>query len=151
MPELRELYPDVILEHKKRPHNFCVLEAANREAKGYNALCGDRLILYLEVNDDIISNASFQGSGCAVSQASSSLLTDSVKGKTVLAAEDLLNRVHRMLNSDRNAATGPDGLGKRLVLASVRGFPARVECASLAWHTLMAALKSVDEPTTISP
>ena len=141
MPELRELYPDVILKHKKRPHNLYILETANRKAEGYNPLCGDRLTMYLEVQDNVIRNASFQGSGCAISQASASLLTDSIKGKTVCEAEELFNRVHWMLNSDRNASTGSARLGELSVLASVRGFPTRVECASMAWQTLMEVLR----------
>jgi nitrogen fixation NifU-like protein len=142
MPELRELYSDVILEHEKRPHNLCIPKTANRKADGYNPLCGDRLTLYLEVQDNIVRDAGFQGSGCAISQASASLLTESVKGKTVRETEELLDRVHRMLNSNNCAPAEPDGLGKLSVLAGVRGFPARVECANLAWRTLLAALKS---------
>jgi len=140
-PALRKLYPDVILEHQKRPHNAYVLETANRKAEGYSPLCGDRLTLYLDVHDGIIRNVSFQGYGCTISQASASLLTDSVKGKTVREAEDLFGSIHRMLIPDNGAVLQPDGLGVLSVLASVRGFPARVECASLAWKTLMAALR----------
>lgn len=141
MAVLRELYPDVVLEHNKRPHNHCVLETANRTADSHNPLCGDRVTLYLEVQDDVIRNASFQGSGCAISQASASLLTDGVKGKTVREAEGLLDRVDRMLNSDLYVVPEPKGVGTLSVLASARGFPARVACASLAWQTLRGALR----------
>ncbi len=148
MPEMGQLYSDVILEHGKHAHNVGILEKANRRSEGYNPLCGDRLTLYLEVQDDSIRNASFQGSGCAISQASASLLTDSVKGTTVREAEALSHCVLRMLNSPNDDATEPDRLGRLSVLARVRAFPARVGCASLAWQTLVAALNSREEPPT---
>ena len=135
--ELQDLYQEVILDHNRRPRNFRALDAG-RKAEGYNPLCGDRLTVYLRVEDGTIADASFQGSGCAISKASASLMTESVKGKSVADAEALFGRFQRMITA---AADGPaDQLGKLTALAGVRQFPVRVKCASLAWHTLKAAL-----------
>jgi nitrogen fixation NifU-like protein len=141
MSDLRELYQEVILDHNKRPRNFQKLEGANRTAEGYNPLCGDQITVYLSVEDDVIKDISFQGSGCAISKASASLMTTSVKGKTQAEAEVLFDRVHTMLTGERDTAVDPHELGKLAVLSGVCEFPARVKCASLAWHTLRAALK----------
>jgi len=141
MSDLRELYQEVILDHNKRPRNFQKLEGANRTAEGYNPLCGDQITVYLSVEDDVIKDISFQGSGCAISKASASLMTTSVKGKTQAEAEVLFDRVHTMLSGDRDTTVDPHELGKLAVLSGVCEFPARVKCASLAWHTLRAALK----------
>lgn len=140
--DLQDLYQEVILDHNRRPRNFRVI-ADGRRAEGYNPLCGDRLTVYLRVEHDVITDVSFQGSGCAISKASASLMTDSVKGKTIAEAEALFERFHRMI-------TGPpelpaDDLGKLTVLAGVRQFPVRVKCASLAWHTLRSAAEARDE------
>ena len=136
--DLQELYQEVILDHNKRPRNFRVLEGGCM-VEGYNPLCGDRLTVYLRVQDDVIADVAFQGSGCAISKASASLMTDSVKGRTMAEAEALFERFHRMITSPADAPV--DDLGKLSVLAGVRQFPVRVKCASLAWHTLRAAVE----------
>jgi nitrogen fixation NifU-like protein len=138
MSELTDLYQEVILDHNRRPHNFRVIDPASATQEGYNPLCGDRLTLYLTVQDDVISDAAFQGSGCAISKASASLMTDAVKGKTVDEARALFERFHQMITSAPGSPL-PD-LGKLAVLAGVRDFPTRVKCAGLAWHTLKAAM-----------
>jgi nitrogen fixation NifU-like protein len=135
--ELEELYQEMILDHNRQPRHFRVLQYG-RKAEGYNPLCGDRLIVYLLVDNDTVRDVAFQGSGCAISKASASLMTESVKGKSVSAAADLIDRFQQMITAP------PDGtaqdLGKLTALAGVRRFPVRVKCASLAWHTLKAAL-----------
>ncbi|HJY82788.1 MAG TPA: SUF system NifU family Fe-S cluster assembly protein [Candidatus Binatia bacterium] len=148
MSDLRELYQEVILDHNKRPRNFQKLEGANRTAEGYNPLCGDQITVYLRLEDDVIKDISFQGSGCAISKASASLMTTSVKGKTQAEAEVLFDGVHTMLTGERDTTVDPHELGKLAVLSGVCEFPARVKCASLAWHTLHAALKG--EGTAVS-
>ena len=140
--ELQELYQEVILDHNRRPRNFRTIEGG-RKAEGYNPLCGDRLTLYLRVDDDVITDVSFQGSGCAISKASASLLTENVKGKTIAQAEVLFNRFQQMITAPVDASL--DDLGKLSVLGGVRQFPVRVKCASLAWHTLRAAVEARDE------
>ena len=140
--ELQELYQEVILDHNRRPRNFRTIEGG-RKAEGYNPLCGDRLTLYLRVDDDVITDVSFQGSGCAISKASASLLTENVKGKTIAQAEALFNRFQEMITAPMDASL--DDLGKLSVLGGVRQFPVRVKCASLAWHTLRAAVEARDE------
>jgi nitrogen fixation NifU-like protein len=136
--ELNDLYQEVILDHNRRPHNFRVIEAATAKQEGYNPLCGDRLTLYLAVEGDVIKDVAFQGSGCAISKASASLMTDALKGKTVPEARELFERFHAMITSDHE--TPPADLGKLSVLAGVREFPTRIKCASLAWHTMKAAV-----------
>jgi nitrogen fixation protein NifU and related proteins len=140
--DLQDLYQEVILDHNRRPRNFRVIDDA-RKAEGYNPLCGDRLTVYLRVENGRIADASFQGSGCAISKASASLMTDSLKGKTLAEAEELFERFHRMIT--RSPEEPVDDLGKLSVLAGVRQFPVRVKCASLAWHTLHNALDARDE------
>lgn len=140
--ELLELYQDVILDHNRRPRNFRALERA-RTAEGFNPLCGDHFTVYLRVDDDVLADVSFQGSGCAISKASASLMTESVKGRTAAEATALLERFQRMITSPPDSSV--DHLGKLAALAGVRQFPARVKCASLAWHTLRAALESREE------
>jgi nitrogen fixation NifU-like protein len=139
---LRDLYQEVILDHNRRPRNFRALDVASK-AEGHNPLCGDRLTVYVKLEDGVITDAAFQGSGCAISKASASLMTESVKGKTVKEAEALFDRVHLMLTAPPD--DGVDDLGKLSVMAGVRQFPVRVKCASLAWHTLRAALAARDE------
>lgn len=136
---LQELYQEVILDHNRRPRNFRALDS-DRKAEGYNPLCGDRLTVYLRVEDDRISEATFQGSGCAISKASASLMTEAVKGKTLAEAEALLGRFHRMVTAPPEAAV--EDLGKLSVLAGVRQFPVRVKCAILAWYALRAAARA---------
>ena len=136
--ELQDLYQEVILDHNKRPRNFRVIDEARR-AEGFNPLCGDRLTVYLKIHDGRIQDASFQGSGCAISKASASLMTDSIKGKTLEEVEALFQRFHGMIT---RAPEDPvdERLGKLSVFAGVRQFPVRVKCASLAWHTLHSAI-----------
>ena len=140
--ELQQLYQEVILDHNRRPRNFRVLEGG-RAAKGDNPLCGDRLTVYVRVENDLITDVSFQGAGCAISKASASLMTESIKGKSVKEAEALLAQFKRMITSPPGGPVEP--LGKLTALAGVRQFPIRVKCASLAWHTLHAALEAGDE------
>jgi len=141
MSDLGELYQEVILDHNKRPRNFRKLDVANRSAEGHNPLCGDQLTVYARVEDEVIKDISFQGSGCAISKASASIMTDSVKGKTKAEADALFDQVHKMLTGARKEQENLEGLGKLAVLSGVWEFPARVKCASLAWHTLHAALQ----------
>ena len=137
--ELQELYQEVILDHNRRPRNFRVLEGG-RTAEGFNPLCGDHFTVYLKVDGGVIADVSFQGSGCAISKASASLMTESVKGKSVIDAARLFERFQQMITSPPD--TPVDTLGKLEALAGVRQFPIRVKCASLGWHTLRAALDS---------
>ena len=146
--ELRELYQQVILDHNKSPRNFKKLENANYTAEGYNPLCGDKINLYLVVEDDVVKDVGFQGSGCAISKASASLMSSIVKGKTKKEAEEIFSKFHDLVTGKLNDETAIEELGKLAVFAGVRDFPARVKCASLAWHTLISALK--DEQHVIS-
>jgi nitrogen fixation NifU-like protein len=146
MSELSELYQEVILDHNRRPRNFRVIEAPSHHAEGYNPLCGDRLRLFVTVEGDRIADVAFQGSGCAISKASASLMTDALKGRTVTEARDLFERFHRMVTTPPDAPV--EDLGKLSVLAGVREFPVRVKCASLAWHTLKAALDRDERVST---
>ena len=138
MADLSDLYQEVILDHNRRPRNFRVLDQPSHHAEGYNPLCGDRLMLYLKVDGDVVTEVGFQGSGCAISRASASLMTDEVRGKPVVEVRALFERFHQMVTSAPDIAV--EDLGKLSVLAGVREFPVRVKCASLAWHTLKAAL-----------
>ena len=144
MSELRELYQEVILDHNRRPRNFGELEGADRHADGYNQLCGDKLAVYVNLDGDVITDVSFLGSGCAISKASASLMTDAVKGKTLDEAQQLFERFHHMVTESEMPAD-VESLGKLAVLAGVRDYPTRVKCASLAWHTLRAAFDEVHE------
>jgi nitrogen fixation protein NifU and related proteins len=135
---INELYQETILDHSKKPRNFRLLEDANRKAEGYNPLCGDRCKVFLKENDGVIDKVTFQGSGCAISTASASLMTEALKGKTVAEADALLAKFHELLTTDQQS---PKDLGKLAVFSGVREFPARVKCATLAWHTLRAALR----------
>lgn len=148
MSDLRELYQEVILEHSKRPRCFGSLEHPTCSADGRNPLCGDQLTLTVEVQDGAIKDIAFQGSGCAISTASASLMATTVKGKTTAEAEALFQRVHAMLTTPIDQPVDTEGLGKLQVFAGVREFPARVKCASLAWHTLKAALEGGGSATT---
>lgn len=138
MSGLNDLYQEVILDHNRRPRNFRAIDGASHRAEGHNPLCGDRLSLYLQIDDGRIADVAFQGSGCAISKASASLMTDAVKGQPIGAARDLFERFHRMVTTPPDQPV--EDLGKLAVLAGVREFPVRVKCASLAWHTLKAAL-----------
>jgi nitrogen fixation NifU-like protein len=144
MSDLRDLYQEVILDHNRRPRNYGVLDAANRTARGHNPLCGDKLTLHVLVEGDRIVDLKFEGSGCAISKASASLMTDSVKGISIAEADQLFDEFHRMVTGAAGAEPDLDRLGKLAVLAGVTEFPTRVKCASLAWHTLEAALHGSD-------
>jgi nitrogen fixation NifU-like protein len=136
--DLSDLYQEVILDHNRRPRNFGTLEAWTHRAEGHNPLCGDRLTLQVRLEGDMVSEIAFEGSGCAISRASASLMTDSVKGRSVADVRVLFDRFHRMVTTPPDAEV--EDLGKLSALAGVREFPVRVKCASLAWHTLKAAL-----------
>lgn len=146
MSELSDLYQEVILDHNKRPRNFRAIENASHQAEGYNPLCGDRLTVFLQVDGDRIVDVAFEGAGCAISKASASLMTDSVKGCAVSDVRALFERFHRMVTTPPEQQV--EDLGKLSVLAGVRQFPVRVKCASLAWHTLKAALDREPATTT---
>ncbi|QQS48865.1 MAG: SUF system NifU family Fe-S cluster assembly protein [Acidobacteriota bacterium] len=145
MSDISELYQQVILDHNKKPRNFRKLETANREQEGYNPLCGDQLTLYLEMDGDVIRDVAFQGSGCAISKASASMMTTAVKGKTIEEAEVLFDEFHRMVRGELDPEHDENHLGRLKILSGVREFPARVKCASLSWHTLHAALENKGE------
>jgi nitrogen fixation NifU-like protein len=140
MSDLRELYQEVILDHNKRPRNFRAIDGATRVAKGHNPLCGDRLTLYLKLDGSRIADVSFEGSGCAISKASASLMTETLKGRTVEEAERLFDQFHQLVTTPPDVDVKTNGLGKLAVFAGVREFPARVKCASLAWHTFKSAV-----------
>ena len=145
MSELRELYQSVILDHNRTPRNFGALENANRVADGYNPLCGDKIRLYLDVEDDVVKDIRFEGSGCAISKASASLMTQAVKGKPLKEALHLFDGFRELVTATSSEEVDTDGLGKLAVFAGVRGFPTRVKCATLAWHTLKNALEQSSE------
>ncbi len=140
MLDLKELYQEVILDHNKNPRNFGSMDNPSCEAKGHNPLCGDRLKLYLKINEDVIEDVRFEGQGCAISQASASLMTETLKGLRIDEAKALFDKVHLLLTDDGFDINTLPFL-KLQVLGGVRAYPARVKCASLAWHTLIAALK----------
>lgn len=149
--DLRDLYQDLILDHSKHPRNFRVLEPHNRESLGHNPLCGDRLMLYLTVgDDDVIKDAAFQGSGCAISVASASMMTEMLKGKTLPQAQALFNYMHASCTGENASAVGidADDADRLQALAGVRHYPIRVKCATLAWHTMQAALKNEQKTST---
>ena len=140
MSELTDLYQEVILDHNRRPRNFGPLADATSQAKGHNPLCGDKLTVFLRVENGVIRAVRFEGSGCAISKASASLMTEAVKGKSVDEAVAVFDRFQAMVTTPMDVALNLDGLGKLEVLAGVREFPMRVKCATLSWHTLKAAL-----------
>ena len=144
MADLDDLYQEVILDHNKSPRNFRVMAEANRKSEGYNPLCGDHVTVYVRLEDGLIRDISFQGSGCAISKASASIMTAELKGKSEREAQSLFDNVHKMLTGD----AGSEGAGKLAILSGVCKFPARVKCASLAWHTLRAALSGDTQPAT---
>lgn len=146
MSDLRELYHEVIVDHCKSPRNFRKLETANHKAEGHNPLCGDELTVYLQVVDDRIADISFEGSGCAISKASASMMTQRLKGKTTEEADTVFEAFHEMVTGKTDADS--DLLGKLAVFSGVCEYPVRVKCASLAWHTMHAALEGKDEAVT---
>ena len=148
MSELSDLYQEVILEHNKNPRNFREISDADQYADGKNPLCGDALRVYVAMDGDTITDVAFKGSGCAISKASASMMTQSVKGKTRAEAEHIFEEFHRMVTGDLDIETDKNDLGKLKIFAGVLEFPARVKCASLSWHTLKAALHGDGSVTT---
>jgi nitrogen fixation NifU-like protein len=140
MADLRDLYQEVILEHSKAPRNYRELAGANQHAEGYNPLCGDHFTVYLNVDGDSIRDITFQGSGCAISKASASMMTQALKGKSKAEAQRLFERFHKLVTTGEANGDRPE-LGKLAVFSGVSEFPVRVKCATLAWHTLQAALE----------
>jgi nitrogen fixation NifU-like protein len=141
MFDLSELYHDIIFDHNRKPRNFQKLERANHMAEGYNPLCGDQITIYLHLDGEVIKDVSFQGSGCAISKASASMMTEGLKGKTKAEAKVLFDKVHRMLIGETDTKVDLNELGELISLSGVCNFPNRIKCASLAWHALHAALK----------
>ena len=148
MEKLTDLYQQVILDHNRKPRNFRVIEDADRVASGENPMCGDKIRVYLKLRGDVIEDVSFQGSGCAISQSSASLMTTAVLGRSVEEALALFTRFHDMVTSDVKIAVDQTELGKLRVLGGVRAFPSRVKCANLSWHTLRSALESRSNPVS---
>ena len=147
MSDLRDLYQELILDHTKHPRNFGELENANCRADGHNPLCGDKLTVFLDLEDGVVRDVRFRGSGCAISTASASMMTEIVKGRTRAQAEILFEKFHHMLTGPESGNSDEE-LGKLVVFSGVKEFPIRVKCATLAWHTLSAALKHQVEPAT---
>ncbi len=148
MSELSDLYQEVILEHNKNPRNFREITDADQYADGKNPLCGDALRVYVAMDGETITDVAFKGSGCAISKASASMMTQSVKGKSKAEAEEIFDEFHRMVTGDLDIETDENNLGKLKIFAGVLEFPARVKCASLSWHTLNAALRGEDVVST---
>ncbi len=148
MSELSDLYQEVILDHNKNPRNFRTIETATNTADGNNPLCGDALRVYVEMEDELVKDVAFKGSGCAISKASASMMTQVVKGKSKEEAEKMFDEFHKMVTGDLNIETDENKLGKLKIFAGVLEFPARVKCASLSWHTLHAALNNEETVST---
>ena len=148
MSNINELYQETILDHNKNPRNFRKIENPTCSQEGFNPLCGDHLHLYLKLENGVIKDISFEGNGCAISKSSASLMTSVLKGKTVAEADTLFEKFHKLVTSTMDEEQQIEELGKLAVFAGVREFPARVKCASLAWHTLKAALDNEQKPVT---
>ncbi len=148
MSDLRELYQEVILDHSKHPKNYHKMEDATHTAEGFNPLCGDHFYLYLKVGDGVIKDISFEGAGCAISKASASIMTSIVKGKTIEEAEKIFKDFHLFVTGKADKSFDPNSLGKLAVFSGVSEFPVRVKCATLAWHTLINAVKNKNEVAT---
>ena len=148
MSDMAGLYQELILDHARRPRNRGMIENASARAEGANPLCGDELTLYVDVADDVLREVRFEGHGCAISTASASLMSEAVRGKTTAEAHDLFKRFHQSLVSGPGTEVDVNGLGKLAALTGVRNYPMRVKCASLAWHTLNAALKGTSDTVT---
>jgi nitrogen fixation protein NifU and related proteins len=148
MSELRELYQQVILDHNKKPRNFRKLETANHTAEGYNPLCGDQLTIYVNLENDRVTDVGFEGSGCAISKASASMMTQAVKGKSKEQADTLFKEFHSMVTGELDEENDENTLGNLKIFAGVREFPVRVKCATLPWHTMHAALHQQDQAST---
>jgi nitrogen fixation NifU-like protein len=145
--DLKDLYQDIIVDHNRSPRNFRIIDPADLQAQGFNPLCGDKLGLFVNMKDGCIDDLAFQGSGCAISVASASLMTEALKGKSEEEARELYHKVHDMLTGAQTDQD-PLELGKLAALAGVRAYPSRVKCASLCWHTLIAALDKQGVPVT---
>jgi len=148
MPELRDLYQQMIIDHGRRPRNFGPLPQADRHAEGFNPLCGDRMTLHLKTRDGVIEDARFEGNGCAISTASASLMTEALKGRSEAEAKALFERFHALVTGQPDGGQGEVALGKLEVLGGVAEFPTRIKCATLAWHTLLAALRGDATPVS---
>jgi len=148
MSELRELYQEVILDHNKNPRNFGVPEHASNQADGHNPLCGDQVTIYLDIQDGVVQDVKFMGSGCAISVASASMMTEAVKGRRVDEVEALFERFHKNMTEEGTSASLSDEPSELDALSGVKEFPIRVKCATLPWHTLTAALHHQDKATT---
>jgi len=148
MSELSELYQQVILDHNKKPRNFRKLESANHSAEGFNPLCGDHLTIYLDVEGDAVKEIAFEGSGCAISKAAASMMTQAVKGKSREQIEELFTQFHSMVTGEFDEETETSKLGNLKIFGGVREFPVRVKCATLPWHTLHAALNNKEHAST---
>ena len=147
MSDLDDLYQEVILDHQRNPRNYARLPTANRQAEGSNPLCGDHVTVYLDIEEGLIRNITFQGDGCAIAKASASMMTSAVKGKTVAEASEIFKRFHQMVMGGKDPCFDIESLGKLAAFSGVSAFPMRVKCASLAWHTLNAAIQ---EPGTLA-
>ena len=145
MSDLRDLYQELILDHNRKPRNFGPLAGANRSARGVNPLCGDKVTVHLHVEDDRVTGVSFEGTGCAISIASASVMTESLKARSCDDARAMFERFHQMVAADDGNGNDGAGMGKLAAFAGVRDYPARVKCATLAWHTLRAALDGDDK------
>jgi nitrogen fixation NifU-like protein len=148
MADLGDLYQEIILEHSKAPRNFRKPAVVNQEAEGFNPLCGDRCTVYLDVEDGAIKDIGFQGSGCAISRASASMMTQTLKGKSKAEAAKLFDQFHRLVTGDAETMAKATEMGKLAAFAGVSKFPARVKCATLAWHTLQSALEGKHDPVS---
>ncbi len=146
--ELRDLYQEVVVDHSRRPRNFRRLDQPDRTVQGFNPLCGDKITLYVKFNDQVIDDISFEGSGCAISKASASMMTSALKGRTRAEAEELFQQFHTLITEGPDGPVRREQLGKLASLGGVSEFPARVKCASLAWHTLRSALEGRGEPVS---
>ena len=144
MTDLQDLYQELILDHGRRPRNFRPLDGATRSAEGYNPLCGDKVKIYVKMDGDIVKDISFEGAGCAISTASASIMTETLKGKTRAEAEELFQTFHNLVTGRQAQLDAPE-LGKLAVFSGVSEFPIRVKCATLSWHTLRAALNGAGE------
>ncbi len=148
MSALRELYQEVILDHNKNPRNFRKMDGATRKVEGYNPLCGDHYTIFVKMDGDVITDVSFEGTGCAISKSSASVMTSVVKGKTKAEAEKMFEAFHKLVTGELNGEAHLDALGKLAAFAGVSEFPARVKCASLPWHTLHAAMQEQTQVVT---
>ncbi len=145
MPDLRELYQQVILDHHKKPRNYRKPEHANKHADGFNPLCGDKITVFIQIEDGIVCDIAFQGTGCAISTASASMMTESLKGKSEAEVAGIFENFHNLVTGKTPAEADTSGLGKLAVFSGVREYPVRVKCATLAWHTMRAALEGSQE------